>query len=236
MMYQIINKIHNSDCLEFMRKLPENCMDLIVTSPPYNKGWWSKNRNLNNGFKTKSRRIEYGVYDDKMEPSKYSEWQSSVLSECVRILKPTGSIFYNHTDILNEHQTRHPSWVYAFPLKQVIIWNRRNTPRLDKSYFFPITEYIFWIQKSNKARTIFNRHNSIFNTNVWTISPDVKNKHAAPFPIELPINCIKSCCPPGGVVFDPFMGSGTTAKAAIRCGMNFVGCEIEPPKKDDIGA
>ena len=225
----MLNKIYHGDCLEFMGKLPDECVDVVVTSPPYNKGWWSKNRNPNNGFKTKSRRIDYGAYDDRMEPSKYAEWQSEVLKECCRILKPTGSIFYNHTDILNEHQTRPPIWVYNFPVKQVIVWDRRNTPRLDKSYFFPITEWIFWIQKTPRSRVTFNRHNAIFNSNVWRMSPDVKNKHAAPFPISLPLNCIKSCCPQGGVVFDPFMGSGTTARAAVECGMNYLGCELEPP-------
>ena len=48
-----LNKIYNEDCLITMSKIPDNSIDLIVTSPPYNKGYWSKNRNINNGFKTK---------------------------------------------------------------------------------------------------------------------------------------------------------------------------------------
>ena len=225
----LLNKTHVGDCLQFMKQIPDNFVDVVVTSPPYNKGWWSKNRNPNNGFKTKSRRIDYGVYNDRMEPGKYFEWQSDILRECCRIIKPTGSIFYNHTDILNEHQTRPPLWVYNFPVKQVIVWDRRNTPRLDKSYFFPITEWIFWVQKTPQSRTFFNRHKAEHNSNVWRMSPDVKNKHAAPFPISLPLNCIKACCPDNGIVFDPFMGSGTTARAAELAGARWFGCEINPP-------
>lgn len=54
-----INKIYNMDCLEGLKQMKDNSVDLIVTSPPYNKGYWSSNRNLNNGFKTKARRIDY---------------------------------------------------------------------------------------------------------------------------------------------------------------------------------
>jgi len=223
-----MNKIHAGDCLDIMRQIPDNSIDLVVTSPPYNKGFWSKNRNPNNGFKTKSRRIDYGIYDDKMEPTKYAEWQSNVLKECCRIIKPSGSIFYNHTDILNEHQTQHPIWVHSFPIKQIIVWDRKNTPRLDKSYFFPITEWIFWIKKTKDSRVFFDRHKSDFNSSVWRISPDSKNKHSAPFPISIPLNCIKSCCPNGGVVFDPFMGSGTTAVASKILGVNYLGAELNP--------
>ena len=57
-----INKIYNEDNLETMAKMPDSFVDLIVTSPPYNKGYWSSNRNLNNGFKTKARRIDYENY------------------------------------------------------------------------------------------------------------------------------------------------------------------------------
>jgi modification methylase len=223
----MISQIIHNDCLDGIKTINDNSIDLIVTSPPYNKGWWSSNRNPNNGFRTKSRRIEYGTYNDKMEPKLYAEWQSKVISELIRILKPTGSIFYNTIDILNKHQCKHTQFVWDYPVKQVIIWNRKNTPKLDKSYFFPTTENIFWIQKTKDSRTYFNRNNCKFKTSVWEIPPDRKNNFPAPFPIDVPLNCIMSCCPSGGVVLDPFMGSGTTGVASKICGMNFIGIEID---------
>ena len=207
------------DCLELMKTIPDNSVDCIVTSPPYNKGFWSSNRNMNNGFHTKSRRIDYGTYNDTMPPDKYNQWQREVIAECLRILKPTGSLFYNHTDILKEHCTVAPLFVYDFPVKQVIIWNRRNTPKLDKSYFFPITEYIYWIKKSTAARPNFDRKSAVLQSNIWTISPDTKNKFPAPFPVELPENCILATTKENDVVFDPFMGSGTTGVAAKKLGL-----------------
>ena len=119
-----------------MSKIDDNFVDLIVTSPPYNKGYWSSNRNVNNGFKTKSRRIEYDNFNDNLKPEEYIKIQKKIIEECLRILKPTGSLFYNHQPIQKLHQEINPLYIYDFPLKQTIIWNRKNTPKIDKSYFF----------------------------------------------------------------------------------------------------
>ena len=221
-----INKIYNENNLETMAKMPDNFVDLIVTSRPYNKGYQSSNRNINNGSKTKARRIDYENYSDNLNPKDYEEWQRKFIKECLRILKPTGSFFYNHQPIQKNHQEVNPLFIYDFPLKQTIIWNRKNTPKLDKSYFFPITEYIFWLQKEKDSRVKFNRKKALFNTNVWNISPDVKNKFPAPFPEELVNNCILSCTEENDLVYDPFMGSGTTAKMAILNNRNWIGSEI----------
>lgn len=215
------------NCLELLKTIPNESVDCIVTSPPYNKGYWSSNRNINNGFHTKSRRIEYGSFDDNIDPKDYEIQQRKVIKECLRVLKPTGSLFYNHIDILNKHQTIHPKWVYDFPLKQIIIWNRKNTPKLDKSYFFPITEYVFWLQKGKNSRTKFNRKNSLFNKNIWDINPDKNNSFPAPFPVELALNCILSTTEKGDVVLDPYMGSGTTGVACVMSDRDFVGIEID---------
>ena len=209
-----------------MAKMPDCFVDLIVTSPPYNKGYWSSNRNINNGFKTKARRIDYENYSDKLLPKAYDEWQKKLLKECLRILKKTGSIFYNHQPIQKNHQEINPLFIYEFPLKQTIIWNRKNTPKLDKSYYFPITEYIFWLQKEQGSRVKFNRKNAMFNTNVWNISPDVKNTFPAPFPEDLVSNCILSCTDKTDIVYDPFMGSGTTGLVARKLDRNYIGSEI----------
>jgi modification methylase len=221
-----INKIYNEDCLDTMNRIEDNTIDLIVTSPPYNKGYWSSNRRMGNGFNTKSRRIEYSNYDDNMKPEEYEEWQRKVIAECLRILKPTGSLFYNHQPIQKNHQEVNPLYVYDFPVKQTIIWNRKNTPKLDKSYFFPTIEWIYWIQKEKSSRVKFNRKNSLFNKCIWDINPDKNNPFPAPFPEELVLNCLLSCSDEGDLVYDPFMGSGTTAKVCEKYNRNYIGSEI----------
>jgi modification methylase len=181
---------------------------------------------MKNGFGTKSRRIEYENFDDCMDPEDYDIWQKKVISECLRILKPTGSLFYNHQPIQKKHQEIFPKYVFDFPLKQMIIWDRKNTPKLDKSYFFPTIEYIFWIQKTKDSRVKFDRKNALFNKVIWGINPDKKNKFPAPFPMELPLNCIEACTEEGDLVYDPFMGSGTVALAAKQTNRNYIGSEL----------
>lgn len=221
-----IDKIYCEDCLTTLRNLPDNSIDLIITSPPYNKGYWSKNRRVGNGFKTKSRRIEYDGFNDCMLPEDYEKWQRDILNECVRVIKPTGSIFYNHQDIQRDCNAIHPLWVYDYPLKQTIIWNRNSTCKMDKRYFFPFNEWIFWIKKDKEARPYFDRHNALYQSNIWTIMPDKHNDHPAPFPITLAENCILACTKEGDIVYDPFMGSGTVAVAAKKHNRHYLGSEI----------
>jgi site-specific DNA-methyltransferase (adenine-specific) len=221
--------LFNGDCVDVLPHIPDNSVDLVVTSPPYNKGYWSVNRRPNNPqyFQTKSRRITYGEFDDDMEPEDYEKQQRFILDNLCRIIKPTGSIFYNHIDILKEHTTIHPKYVYDYPLKQIIIWNRKNTPKIDKSYFYPINEYIFWIKKDNNSIPKFNRKSSIFQKNIWDIPPDYKNDFPAPYPIELVNNCILATTNEGDVVLDCFNGSGTTCLGAQGLNRKFIGIERE---------
>ena len=223
------DKIINIDVLEGLKKLPDNSIDLIVTSPPYNKGYWATNRNpKNNEFNTKSRRIEYGAFDDCMKPEEYEQWQRDILDECTRVLKPTGSLFYNHKEVLSRMNAHNPTYIYDYPLLETIVWDRGNTPSIDKRYFFPVTEWIFWIKKSFEARPYFNRGGAIMNKNVWRFNAEKNNSHPAPFPIELPENCILACTKEGDVVLDPFMGSGTTALAAKKHNRHYLGFELNP--------
>ena len=96
---QYLNTIHCCDCLEGMRRLPDKCIDLVVTSPPYNLknstgngmkdgrgGKWS-NAALING---------YATYDDNMPYDEYCKWQKECLTEMYRLIKDDGAIFYNH--------------------------------------------------------------------------------------------------------------------------------------------
>ena len=226
------NIIYNESCLNTLAKMPDNCIDCIVTSPPYNKSYWSKNQNINNGFKTKSRNITYGDFQDNLKPNEYIQQQKQVINECLRVLKESGSMFYNHIDILNNHTTIHPSYVYDFPLKQIIIWNRKNTPKLDASYFYPVTEYIFWIKKKNTSKPTLYRNNAQLKSNVWELPADAKNTHPAPFPVILAANCINATTNEGDLIYDPYMGSGTTAVASAMYNRNFIGSELYQPYID----
>lgn len=221
-----LNKIYNEDCLDTMSKIPDNYVNLIITSPPYNKNFYTKKNKIKKSDTANFRTINYDNYNDNLKPEIYINWQKKILKECCRILKEDGSIFYNHMDILNNHLTIHPSFIYDFYIKQILIWNRSNTPKLDKNYFYPINEWIFWIKKNKESKTKFYRKKAAFQKSIINLRADIKNNHPAPFPLQLANNFILSCSDVNDIIYDPFMGSGTTAIASIINDRNFIGSEI----------
>lgn len=222
------NVIYNEDCLTTLSRMEDNSIDLVVTSPPYNKGWYAdKNAKSDSLWSAlNGRKIAYDVYKDEMPPEEYEKWQREIISECLRVLKPSGSIFYNHKDILYKKLTIHPKWVYDYPLHEVLIWDRQSSCTKDPHYFMPANEWIFWIVKDPTA-TYFDKSKAIYRTNIWRMNVD-RNPHPAPFPEMFSNNCVLTCCPDGGIVYDPFMGSGTTALSVTKIGggRRYIGSEI----------
>ena len=90
------NIIYNEDCLETLAKMEDNSIDLIVTSPPYNKSFYTSDKR----HEIWNNTITYDCYSDNMKPQEYEDWQKTIIRECLRVLKPTGSLFYNHKDLL----------------------------------------------------------------------------------------------------------------------------------------
>lgn len=222
-----LNRIYCEDCLETLKRMEDNSIDLIITSPPYNKGYWATTKELTKHHR-KSRKIDYSVFNDTMRPEDYEKWQRDILDECIRVIKPEGSIWYNHMDILSRNRCIHPTYVWDYPVKQMIVWNRKSTPKIANYFFYPTTEYLYWIGKNTDSRPYFNKANADYKGVVWQIEPDRHSDHPAPFPIQLPTNIIKCCSKEGDIVYDPFMGSGTVAKAARDLGRNYIGSELNP--------
>lgn len=213
-----VNYIYNEDCLDTLKKMDDDSIDLIVTSPPYNKGFYAdKNARQSDVWATlDGRKIGYDVYEDSMPPSEYEDWQKTVISECLRVIKPSGSIFYNHKDIIYKGTIVPPKWVYDFNVKQQIIWDVQSSPMIDPHYFMPAFEYVYWIVK-DPHDVYFDKSKSIFRTNIWRINRE-RNEHPAPFPEKLVRNIVNCCTKDGSIIYDPFAGSGTTAIATIRSG------------------
>ncbi len=210
------------DCLTELKKIESNSVDLVCTSPPYNKNFWTRNKEQGS-FK---RVIKYDSITDSLPPEEYIKQQKEVLDELVRIIKPTGSIYYNHIDIFHKHNTIHPSYVYDYNVKQIIVWDRGNTPKLSNTYFLPTTEWIFWIKKNWDAVPYFNKSKCEHKKNIWRINKEKNNPHPAPFPEELIDNIVKSSCPENGLILDCYNGSGTTALVAKKNNMDYIGIEI----------
>lgn len=219
-----LDKIICGDVLETLKQIPDESVDCVITSPPYNL----KN-STGNGFKSKNNSFRwknaglingYDGYDDNMPNELYAQWQRDVISECMRVLKNDSFMFYNHKWRVQNGLIQDRSDIMSgFPVRQIIIWERDVMVNFNDGYFCPKYEVIYVIVKG-KPKLIKKANGQ---GDVWKINVDRKNKHPAPFPVELPDKIIKSV--DAQIILDPFMGSGTTALAAIKNNRHYIGIE-----------
>ena len=222
-MEKFINKIICGDCIKELRKIPSESIDVVVTSPPYNKH--SANRKCGKTDSWRKANIDYEDFKDDLPEEEYQKQQKAVITELVRIIKSTGSIFYNHKYRIVNHRVISPEeWLKDFIIRQVIIWNRGSSCVLEPIRFMPTIEQIYWITKKQKT-PYFTREGFQFK-DVWRINPDNNNEHPASFPVEIPSRCIIATCPQNGIVLDPYCGSGSSLVAAKQLKRNFIGIEI----------
>jgi modification methylase len=227
-----LNKIHHGDCLTEMNKMPSEYFDLIVTSPPYNlrNSTGGGMRNGGSGL-WKHAGLLKGYADgntDDMPYDQYVEWQVECLHEMMRLLKATGAIYYNHKWRVQDGllQDRHDI-VKDFPVRHIIIWERAGGINFNPQYYLPTYEVIYLICKTKfqlASNDPEHPKKACGVTDIWRINQDLNNPHPAPFPVEIPQRCIETTG--AKVVLDPFMGSGTTAIAAKKMGIDWIGIEI----------
>jgi len=199
------------DCLEIMRTMPDASVDAVITDPPYMVG------SISVGNST----AKAGTWAD-MENSAY--WFSAWMRECKRILKPTGYLlsFGNWRSI--------PTLIRALslcemPATNCMVW--------DKEWIGPgapsqlRTRYEIIMFAAMPDAKIGNRSAPDIESEKWLAGHMKETKHPAEKPVPL---LRRLCClvaPKGGVVLDPFMGSGSTGKAARLEGFRFIGIERE---------
>jgi modification methylase len=221
---EYLNKIIHGDALTVLKSLPDEIIDVGVTSPPYNKGENKK------GWLVKN--VIYSGVSDKWPENKYQENQIAVLNEIFRITKPGGSFFYNHKIRWEKGIMLHPmDWLRKtkWVIRQEIIWDRMIAANIRGWRFWQVEERIYWLYKPKGKNLIGEelKPKHALLTSIWRFPPERKNPHPAPFPIELPTRIIYSIMDEKkGIVLDPYCGSGTTLVAAKILGHDFIGIEI----------
>lgn len=221
-----INKIICGDSIEVMKMMPDKSVDLVVTSPPYNlKNSTGNGMKDGRGGKWANAALQngYANHDDCMPHDKYVKWQRNCLEEMMRVLKDSGAIFYNHKwrvqdGLLQDRQ----DIVNGFPVRQIIIWQRKGGINFNRGYFLPTYEVIYLITK--KKFVLIPKANAVGD--VWEFTQDMKNPHPAAFPVDLIERIIASTS--AEIVLDPFMGSGTTGLVAKKLGRKYIGIELSP--------
>jgi len=222
-----LDRVFTDDVMSILRALPDDCVDVSVTSPPYNKrenkkGWLVAN-------------VKYTDATDRRSEAEYQNWQTDVLNEVFRVTKPGGSFFYNHKIRWETGELIHPyAWISKtlWTLREEIIWDRMIAANLRGWRFWQVDERIYWLYKPNGThrigRELESRHALL--TSIWRFPPERNNPHPAPFPLQLPLRAIYSMLGDAsdGVVLDPFCGTGATLIAAKILGHHYIGIDNSP--------
>lgn len=214
------NVIYNEDCQDTML-LREVKYDYVLTSPPYNLG---------GDFHTfaKGKRITHGDYDgysDNLPELEYQKQQISVLKQLYKGLNDNGVCFYNHKVRIKNRKIIHPlQWISKtkFNIYQIVTVDFGSTANVDKSRFFPVSELMFILTKKQEP-LIFNEK---CLTDIIKIKKGGRKKgHPATFSenmVETFLSCVKKI----GVVYDPYIGTGTTAVVCKKLGFDYIGSEV----------
>ena len=228
------------DNLEFMRTIKDESVSLVVTSPPYNIG---------------------KAYEGMVSMSEYLDAQEAVIAECVRILKPDGSICWqvgNHVNgggIVPLDAVLYPIFVeHGLMLRNRVVWHfghglhctRRLSGRYETINWWTKSDDYIWhldpirvppkyphkrYYKGPNAGELSCNPKGKNPSDVW-VFPNVKNNHPektihpCQFPVELVERLVLSMTDPGDTVFDPYMGVGSAAVAALRHGRSALGCDV----------
>ena len=215
-------KLYQGDCLEILAALPASCIDLIFADPPYF---------LSNGGITchagKMVSVNKGAWDRSRGAAENHEFNRAWLAACQRVLNPDGSIWVSGTSHVI-HSVGFAMQQLGFKLLNDISWVKPNPPpNLSCRYFTHATETIIWAARDKKSRHKFN-YKLMKQINagrqmksVWEILPPASDekrfgKHPAQKPLALIERILLASSNEGDLVLDPFLGSGTTALAALR--------------------
>ena len=212
-------ELRTGNCLNMALDLEDNSIDCTVTSPPYNK------RGMGGG--EIFRKIKYADFDDTLPENEYQEQQIELLDIICDKTKEGGSLFYNHKIRYLDGDSIAPwEWLTKtkWNIREEIIWSRGSGLEVSGYRFVQTDERIYWLCKSKKHPKL-PRRSADWNS-VWQFSPDAKNPHPAPYPINLPARCIQAVMQKPGVVFDPYSGSGTTGLAATLLGHDYIGFDL----------
>jgi len=234
-----LNKIHQGDCIELLKQLPNDSIDLIFADPPYNLQL-SGELYRPNQTKVDAVTDEWDKFDSKED---YDRFTTLWLKECYRVLKNTGSIWVIGT-YHNIYRVGAIIQNIGFWMLNDIVWIKTNPmPNFKGTRFNNAHETLIWSTKSKKSNYTFHYHSmKVMNDDLqmrsdWLIpicsgkeriKVNGQKAHSTQKPAELLMRIILSTSNPDDIVLDPFSGSGTTAAVAKRLGRKYIAFEKEP--------
>jgi DNA modification methylase len=230
-----VNRIICGDALHAIRSMPDKCIDIVITSPPYNFG---------HAYAQDER-------DDTREWNDYFLALHEIWAECYRVLKPGGRMAVNVQPLFSDYIPTHhvisnQLMTLGFLWKAEILWEKNNynakytawgswkSPSMP--YLKYTWEFIEVFDKETHKKAGDRERIDITDTEFkewvigkWSFPPEIRMKdfgHPAMFPEELPKRLMKLFSYQGDIVLDPFNGAGTTSLVAWKLGRRFIGIDI----------
>lgn len=213
-----LNTIYNQDCLQGLKQLPDNCVDLVVTDPPYVLSL--------QGAGIYKRKLKY--HHDLEDIT--DGFRPEILDELVRVMKRINCYFFcSQAQILPLLKYFHEDKGCYYTL---LTWHKDNpVPACGNSYLND-TEYILFFRE--KGVPIYGTYDTKHRYYVTHINSKDKTLYGHPTckPVDILQNFIVNSSLENDIVLDPFMGSGSTAIAAINTQRQYLGYEINPEYYD----
>ena len=237
-MTKLLNKIVNSDSLKILKTIPNKTFDLVFADPPYNLQIGKKLKRPDdskvNGVNDK--------WDQFKSFNDYDNFCENWLKECKRVLKDNGSIWvigtYHNIFRLGYHMQNIGFWIL-----NDVIWKKNNPmPNFRGTRFTNAHETLIWASKNKKSKYTFNYQSlKCLNDDLqmrsdWTlpicngserVKKNGKKVHSTQKPESLLLRILLASTNKNDFVFDPFLGTGTTAVVAKKLGRNYFGIERE---------
>jgi len=224
-----LNKIYKESCLETLKRMEDNSIDSVITSPPYNMNLRIRNGVYCSRQIVKELSTKYANFDDNLPIDEYYELHLSILKELLRV---SNMVFYNIQIVTGSKRAIFKIiGELSDYLKDIVIWDKGNgQPAMAERVLNRRTELILIFDKNNAISRQFDVCNFKRGTldDLWLIKrgKKVSSEHGAVFPEELIYTILENFTKEGNTIYDPFMGTGTTAVVSKKLKRNYIGSEI----------
>ena len=217
--------LHRGEALAFLRSLPDASVDALITDPPYSSGGMFRGdraKSTDDKYtQTECRGARPDFAGDNRDQRSFLTWCTLWLSESLRVLRP-GAPVVLFTDWRQLPVMTDAVQAGGFIWRGIAVWDKTERSRPQMDAFRSQCEYVVWGSAGAMERT-----GAVgVLPGLWRVAVTSGDKHhqtGKPTPL---MREIVKICPPGGLVLDPFAGSGTTGVAALAEGRRFIGCEM----------